>query len=369
MRVVVLGGYGNFGARICRALAGNPGVELVVATRQLDKARAFADGLGVDAAALDAAKPDLARQLRSLGAGLVLHTAGPFQGQDYAVAQAAADAGCHYIDLADGRRFVCDFESSVGAAFRQAGKFATSGASTLPALSSAVIDSVLPRFARLDAIDLCIAPAQQAPRGVATLAAVLSYCGEPIEVWRDGRWTTRYGWAAPAPVAFVRMRTRLGALCDVPDLELLPRRYSSVRDVMFRAALEVPLGQRMFASLAWLRRAGLMRRPAAMASWLNTAGTWFDGWGTDLGGMVVRIRGRGIDGKSLHLAWHITAGQNHGPEIPCMAAILLARRLARGDAFPHGAFPCMGWLTLDEFMPEFARWGMVTELIEESAGS
>jgi saccharopine dehydrogenase-like NADP-dependent oxidoreductase len=33
----------------------------------------------------------------------VIHTAGPFQGQDYAVARSAIAAGANYIDLADGR--------------------------------------------------------------------------------------------------------------------------------------------------------------------------------------------------------------------------------------------------------------------------
>lgn len=32
LKTVVLGGYGNFGARICRALMHTPGIELVVAS-------------------------------------------------------------------------------------------------------------------------------------------------------------------------------------------------------------------------------------------------------------------------------------------------------------------------------------------------
>lgn len=50
-----------------------------------------------------------------------------------------------------------------------------------------------------------------------------------------------------------------------------------------------------------------------------------------------------------------------------MAAILLARRLARGEALPVGAHACAGLLTLAEFEPEFARWGMVTDVVEEGA--
>jgi hypothetical protein len=52
-----------------------------------------------------------------------------------------------------------------------------------------------------------------------------------------------------------------------------------------------------------------------------------------------------------------------------MAAILLARRLAApsGQALPAGAFTAAGHLGLADFAPEFARWGMVTDLEEGSA--
>ena len=50
-----------------------------------------------------------------------------------------------------------------------------------------------------------------------------------------------------------------------------------------------------------------------------------------------------------------------------MAAVILARRLARGDAAPPGAAPCVGLVTLDEFEPEFRRWGMVTEVEDHHA--
>lgn len=367
MKIVVLGGYGNFGARICRALAKDDGIEVIVAGRDAGRAAAFAREIGAAHAAIDAASPDLSAALATVGAEAVVHTAGPFQGQAYGVAQAVARAGCHYIDLADGRRFVADFGPALHDAFRAAGRCAVAGASTVPALSCAVIDEYLPRFARLRQIDLCIAPAQQAPRGEATLAGVLSYCGEPIDVWRGGRWQRMHGWSAPSRVTFAHMPPRRGALCDIPDLELLPARYPGVQDVMFRAALEVGASQWVFAALAWLRRHRLVGPPAAWAPLLHRVGGLFDALGTPTGGMAVRLRGEGTDGRPLALAWHITAPDNHGPEIPCMAAILLARRLARGAAWAPGAQACMGLLPLADFAPLFQGWGMRTDLVDESA--
>jgi saccharopine dehydrogenase-like NADP-dependent oxidoreductase len=66
----------------------------------------------------------------------LLHLAGPFQGQDYAVAKACLQVGVPYIDMADGREFVAKF-SSLDAAAQAKGIPLITGASTVPGLSSA----------------------------------------------------------------------------------------------------------------------------------------------------------------------------------------------------------------------------------------
>jgi hypothetical protein len=45
-----------------------------------------------------------------------------------------------------------------------------------------------------------------------------------------------------------------------------------------------------------------------------------------------------------------------------MPAILLARKIVRTGIVERGAYPCMGFLKLEEFEPEFARWGMRTSV-------
>ena len=362
MKTIVLGGYGNFGSRICRALANWPGIELVVAGRDGVKAAALAAECGAASAVIDINDAHLAHTLTDLGADLVIHTAGPFQAQGYGVALAAAAAGAHYIDLADGRRFVCDFPANLNAWFLRQGRQAITGASTVPALSSAVIDHLTTRWLSISEIDYCIAPAQTAPRGIATLAGVLSYCGAPIEVWQDGRWVTQHGWCAPSRVQFARLKPRIGALCDIPDLELFPAYYKGVQSVMFRAALEVSIGQRGLAAIGALRRWGVIGRPERLAAFMNRAADGLDLFGSALGGMVVRVRGIDSAGGQASAAWHITADDDTGPEIPCMPAILLARRLAAGEPFKAGAFTSTSQLSLAEFEPEFRKWGMVSEL-------
>lgn len=368
MKTLVLGGYGNFGARICRALAGDSRIELLIAGRDLRRAEMLAVAIGGDArgVAIDLDGADFPAELQRLGVQLLIHTAGPFQQQGYRVAEAAARSGAHYVDLSDGRRFVCDFPAALDTAFRAAGRTAVCGASTVPALSSAVVEHLAAGWQRIDAIDICIAPAQTAPRGRATLAAVLSYCGEPVPVWTGGAWRTLRGWAGLQRIDFARLRPRLGGLCDIPDLEIFPARYRVTQRVMFRAALEVGLAQRVFAFLACLRAVRLLPRLTLFAGLLNATARALDFMGTALGGMVVRVEGLDADGRPSRRAWHIAADDDHGPEIPCMAAILLARRLAHEPAaLSAGAFTAAGLLTLDDFTPEFARWGMATDTLDE----
>jgi hypothetical protein len=111
----------------------------------------------------------------------------------------------------------------------------------------------------------------------------------------------------------------------------------------------------------------VISRPARLAGLLNSTARAADFMGSALGGMVVSVEGLDATGRQARRAWHIAADDDHGPEIPCMAAILLARKLARGQALPAGAFACMGMLRLAEFEPEFARWGMLTDVVEEDA--
>lgn len=354
MRVVVLGGTGNFGGRICRRLRQEPGIEVIAAGRRA----------GADSVSLDLNAPDFAKALGALRPDIVIHCAGPYQGQDYRVAAAALGCGAHYIDLADGREFVVQFAAHNHAAAMRANRSAVTGASTLPALSAAVIDSLQTHFAHVDEIDMAIAPGQHAPRGTATMAAVLGYAGRGFQWWQDGAWRTAYGWQELRKMRFP-FGTRYAAACDVPDLALFPERYPGVRTVSFRAALEVSLQHYGLWSIAGLRRMGLPLPVERWAGVLNRVGHSLDRFGSDCGGMSVRVTGRDEAGRERSLTWYAVAPSNHGPEIPSMAAILLTLKLAASEALPPGARPCMGMLNLSDFEPEFARWNIRT-LIEEN---
>lgn len=360
MRVVVLGGLGNFGSRICRQLGRDPAFEMIAAGRNT------ADAIEAPVArkAIDLHAPHFPAELGSLRPDVVIHCAGPYQAQDYRVARAAMDCGAHYIDLADGRDFVMQFPASNESAAARAKRMAVTGASTLPALSSAVVDRLKERFAEIEVIEVAIAPGQHAPRGIATMAAVLSYAGHGFQWWQDGTWRTVYGWQELRRMSFP-FGTRCAAACDVPDLDLFPRRYEGVRTVSFRAALEVSAQHYALWCIAGLRRLGMPLRPDHWARRLSRTAHWFDRFGSDCGGMSVSVIGKDQSGRRRTSTWYLVAQSNHGPEIPCMASILLTRKLARGEKPPIGAQVCMGMLKLSDFELEFARWDIKTSIEDE----
>ncbi len=352
----MLGGTGNFGARICRTLAEDADLEVVAA------ARGATAQLRIDADA-----PDFASRLKAAAPDVVIHCAGPFQGQDYRVALAALEAGAHYLDLADGRDFVARFAQAVHRQAIASGRVALSGASTLPALSSAVVDDLAGRFGRIDELHVAIAPGQRGQRGAATIAAVLGYCGRAFKWLSDGEWRDAWGWQELRRLRFAGAGVRWAAACDVPDLELFPDRYRSLRTMQFRAALEFSVQHFALWLAAGLRRCGI---PLALERWsapLDRAAAALGGLAGDKGGMLVSVVGEKRDGARARIEWHLTVAASKGPEIPSLPAILLARRLAKGQLAKAGAFACMGFLRLADFEPEFRRLGISTSIEEHAA--
>ena len=352
-RILVIGGYGLFGGRICRALASEPDAWIGVAGRDGERAKSFVESIPANAAtceplALDHDAAGFGERLREIRPQLIVHTAGPFQAQSYRVAHAAIAAGAHYVDLADGREFVNGI-GRLDVDARARALIVTSGASTLPAVSTAVIDHLAEGLAGLDRVEISIAPAQSIPRGKATLAGVLSYCGKPFRERFDGAWRTVYGWQGLRRIRYPDMAARWAARCDVPDLDLLPERYQKLRSVRFDAALELAVAQWGMWMLAALVRVGVIRHPERLAGFLLRMARHLDSFGTDVGGMHVAIEATKSDGSRIRRAWYLVAKQGGGPEIPCIPAIVIARRLARGERIGPGARPCVGMMTFKEF--------------------
>lgn len=348
LRVLLIGGYGNFGSFIARRLAQEPDIKVIIAGRSQEKAKTLAESLKAEWAILDIEK-NLDESLKAIKPDIVIHTSGPFQGQGYDVVESCIRNKCHYIDLADGREFVANI-SKLDNAAKEAGVLVISGASSVPALTSTIIDRYKPEFKTLDTAHYGIATAQKTNRGLATTKAVLSYAGKPFRTMINGRMKTVYGWQSLHWRKFEGLGWRTLGNCDVPDLELFPLRYPELKTIRFYAGLELPVIHLPLWLLTWLVRIGLIPNLQIAAPFLLKLSRPFDLFGTDTSGFYMEMSGTDETDKAKKIIFNLVARSGDGPYIPCMPAILTALMITRNQITERGASPCIGFLTLDALL-------------------
>lgn len=365
MKVLLLGGYGGFGARIARRLA-DAGHEVLVAGRSRDKAEQFCAGRPrLTPLRLDRDR-DIALVLAEHRPAVLIDAAGPFQGLGYAVARACIAARCHYLDIADARDFVAGIGTLAEAA-RAAGVVVVSGASSVPALSGAAAHALAAGMDHVRALEIAISASNRATAGTSVTKAIFSYIGKPIPLWRAGRWTRGFGWqdirhedftiAGEPPLA-----GRLVGLADVPDLALLPDRLPGKPSVSFRAGTELRWQNRALWLASWPVRWGWISNLVRFVPLVLQAQRLTSSWGSDRSGMMVRLFGH-AGGRAIERRWTLIASEGDGPEIPGLAAAILVGRLARGDV-PAGACDAGEMLSLSEFEPAFTQLAIRHERAE-----
>ncbi|HTV67645.1 MAG TPA: DUF4166 domain-containing protein [Rhizobiaceae bacterium] len=379
-KVLVLGGYGVFGGKLARRLAAEPGIEVLVAGRSLEKAQAFCHAHGGAPVALDR-DGDLSAALNEVQPDIVVDAAGPFQnygGDPYRVAQAAVAAGVHYVDLADDAAFVAGI-GALDAAAKAAGVSVISGASSVPAISGAALDELTRGLTDIALVESIILPGNRAPRGLSVMQAIVGQVGKPLKVWRGGKWTSPLAWGDVKTVDLTVPETkpvpgRLASRIGAPDLLLFPARYKA-RSVEFRAGLDLKLLHLGLWALGWLVRARLLQSLHSLVPTMKWIADRLEFSGSDRGGMLVRAIGR-REGETVERNWTLIAEAGDGPEVPPTPAYLVCRRLI-GEAVPaYGAYPCLGMLTLAEieqdlspFSIRFARNEVPAQpLLEQAVG-
>lgn len=347
-RILIIGGYGNFGSYIAKTLAKEANIQLIIAGRSLEKAKQFAADLNAESIALDI-HDGFGEALAQIKPDIVIHTSGPFQAQGYDVAQACITAGAHYIDLADGRAFV-EGISTLDEVAKEKGVLVVSGASSVPCLTSALVDHYKDQFAVLEALDYGITTAQKTNRGLATTAAILGYTGKPFKTLIDGKMQDVYGWQSLHARKYGALGWRLLGNCDVPDLALFPKLYPDLKTVRFYAGLEIPFIHVTLWALSWLVRIGVIKRLERAAPFLLKTSYLFDWLGSANSAFHMELSGKGKDGAAKTITFELTARSGDGPFIPCMPSILMAKKLAAGEVVQRGAFPCVGLISKDEYL-------------------
>lgn len=356
--MLIIGAGGVFGSRLARLLARRGGYRLSLGGRtearvlplQRELRAAYPDGefahVHIDR------EQASAERLKEIGCAIVVDCSGPFQMSGTRLVEAAIGARVHYLDLADSRAFVTGI-SRFDSAARAVGIAVISGASSTPGLSHAVLDTLTSAWLAVDSVAVAIVPGNRTPKGQSVIDGILSWVGQRLQIFRDGGWQEARGWTERRQVTIEGLKPRSAFLADVPDLDLLPRRYQPRVRGEFHAGMELGLLNWLIGAAGRLVRWRLVKSARAFTG----LGTWIamklDRFGTTDGGIMVEAAGQDSRGDTRVSRWTLKAGQGDGPYVPVTPAAALVEALAAGRGFRAGARPAGGELTLDQIKPWF----------------
>ncbi len=334
MKVLLVGGTGVFGSRLARLLVRDKHA-VTIAGRNLANAKLLASELNCSARQMDR-NGDFG-SLEEFD--VLVDAAGPYHAygdNPYRLASAAILAGIHYLDLSDNAAF-CQGISKLDKDARAAGVCAISGMSSVPALSSAVVRSLIADDVP-NRIETAILPGNRSPRGLSVMASILMQAGRPMKIFRNGHWTDAIGWSAPRNYTLPGDLIRQGWLIEVPDVTLFPKHFSA-QTVVFRAGLELAVMRYGLWLVAILRRWVPIPINGPVLRLFKLAADMLAPFGGDKGGMSVEV----TVGHERRW-WRLLAEDGDGPFIPTIAI----RALLRRKTLPIGAGPALETITLSE---------------------
>jgi len=357
-KVLILGGYGNFGSKIAILLVKNQ-INIIIAGRNKNKAILLQQAL------LEQYQADVEIMIGELNlenVAIVINTAGPFIDINYDIAKMCIIHKVHYIDLADGRDFVCNI-TELDEMAKKAEVAVISGASSVPALSSAVLENFKHHFSSLDSLIFGISPGQKAQRGLATTKGILSYLGKSLKSVANSK-KSRYGWQDLYCIKYPMLGYRFMSNCDSPDLDLFYRQYQ-IKKIQFSAGMESGLLHLGIWFCSWLVRFGLIKNIEKYSETLLNLSHYFNFLGTDAGGMNMIMQGKDFNNREKIIKWFIIIKNGHGPQVPTIPAIILTKKILAKQFARVGAFPCCAVISLSEYLAELADFDyeIITEFL------
>jgi len=358
LRILLVGASGVFGSRLGERLAMEPGIALTLAGRRQVAIETVRAKIG--AGAVRTLDRDRIERRELAGYDLIIDAAGPFQDSATRLVEAAIAAHVDYVDLADGRDWVLGFGERFDMVAREAGVSLVTGASSIPALSHAVLDRLVKEWREVEAIRIGIYPGNRAPRGLSVVEAILSYAGKPVRVFHDGAWREQPGWGQLHRVDAGPAGQRWASLCDTPEQQLLVERYSATRSAEFFAGMELSVLHLGLWLLALPVRWGWANSLRPLARPLQTIAQWLLPFGSDKGAMLVDACGIDEQGRPVSAQWRLNAEANRGPYVPVLAAVAMVRRWRDGLKPAAGARACSGLLELDDFAADFQSLAIET---------
>ncbi|WP_426731418.1 saccharopine dehydrogenase NADP-binding domain-containing protein [Myxococcus faecalis] len=261
-QMLIVGGYGQVGQAVARALAPEYPGRVVIAGRSRERAEAFAASLGHGARgmALDVHAEGAAARLD--GVGLVVMCVD--QEQDTFV-RACLEAGVDYVDVTARHASLVAFER-LDTVARRSGATAVLSVGVAPGVSNVLAARAVAGMERVERLDLFVLLGAGDAHGDAAIAWTLDQLDAPFEVLEEGRLRRVHGFSERSWVRLPgEAKPRAGWRFDFPDQHTVARTLSvptvstwlsvDPRWLTGLLALAVRLGIGRVLRRSWLRRA------------------------------------------------------------------------------------------------------------------
>jgi saccharopine dehydrogenase-like NADP-dependent oxidoreductase len=357
-RILVLGADIAAGKCVALALAADPSIECLIGVGRSDKNRVLAEQIGAHALKIDAENAMSVRKALD-GVFAVVQAGGSFQfgSYRYRVAEQCVKCAVHYIDMASARDHVTGIKA-LNAKAEASSSLIVAGATAVPAISSALVDSLTEEFDRMGEIHVAVCSADSATSWIAMGRALLPSVGRAIRVRQMGRWRYTHVWSEPENVEFpAPAGVQRVYLCDFPDLDLFPIFYGALT-VSARAGLRKPLLNNTLAVLGRLKHDKSARASIIKQNDRGRINNGFQELVDTIAGVHVHVLGqqKGTVGKRSAC---LIARSDSGTAMSCSPAIALIKKWVHEGVSSAGAMPCVGLLTLDAIGSELAGHDIV----------
>jgi len=361
LTVLLIGGYGTFGRRIVTRLATEPDLHIVVAGRNLRKAKEICADLQHKAITLSPLRFDRTRAIApqvKQHFDVIIDASGPFQSYtDEAIADYCIAHNIAYFDISDDRAFCARIMTKTSSAPL------ITGLSTYPVLTAAAAKAAAEHFSIMTKIEAGISPAPATDMGRSVVEAVASKAGQPMTALEGGEiksvaamtQTRRLGMAAPGASIIGNV---LFSCADAPETDALPRLFPDLEDIWCGAGPRPAWLHRLFILMAKMRAMKLLPNIDLFSGLMHRVQNALPAR-DDRGAMCVYIHGRDLEGAPQTRSWHLIARGESGPHIPALPAVILIETLLRGGSLPPGAQYGSDLLELSDFDVRFANLDII----------
>ena len=333
-RIIVLGGFGFFGAAAVERLRADGFSPLIGSRRsEADVSVDIEDGDSIR----KALKPE----------DVVIDTVGPFQARSSTLLECALEIGFDLIDISDSLEF-CKRIYEKEDRIRESGCRVLTACSSVSAMSAMLIrHSEIHDPIRIAAI---LAPATRYVAAPGTSESLVYSIGQPVSILEDGVLVTRKGWRSsrtfelPPP-----LNIKKGHLFESADAVMLPHVWPSLKSVSFFVHSNV-FGLDTIMSIA---------------SWISPA-RWLLRKTFRLGLPLVRLMGSpsgclayAIEDAQGKIHRYAFVAEDRGYYTPIVPAVLAAEAIVQNRFQPTGLVPADQQVRPDEVFSYLSKIGVI----------